>query len=256
MDASTPLINEGALQTPNRQLERHWPSAAAAPNACIYDQPFPWYYQTPMLNTVFMDPNYIECHVETFVGMIPRFCAAEMIADTSKRSFTLLPIPADRRQVISEYCKIEYWESYMYNTKRMSILWKDLHEGLTLRREHARTDSLISALLPICPAPYSITHHNDTFYYRRHSSLGQHSPGNFHGYEDLVCSFRDHTQSFKDRPFPIPTRRSLENTGVEFAFVVVSLAIILIAAYLQKHIRSWSDDLDHPWLHWVEHKSA
>lgn len=88
-----------------------------------------------MLNTVYMDPNYSEYHVEIFRGMAPRFCAAELITDANEQSFTLLPIPAGRSRAIVEYCKIEYWELYLSSIKRWGISWENLQEGMTIRRE-------------------------------------------------------------------------------------------------------------------------
>ena len=142
---------------------------------------------------------------------------------------------------------------------RVGVLWEDLHEGMTMCHEPSRTKPLIPVPSPVCPAPYSITSQGDTLYYRRHPSLEQHPPGDFHGYGDFDRSFQEFqycVRSFRDDPFPISTRRSIDGTGVEFAFVVISLSIILSAVYLQKHIRSWSDDRDHPWSHWIEHKSV
>jgi hypothetical protein len=250
-----------ANQGPSRHLQRLMPPKALVPNICFGIRQLPWYNQSPMLNTVYMDPNYHQYHIKDLTGAAPRFCAAELNVDKNKQSFSLLPIPLlpePMKELIVTLgqCKIEYWESYLYNTKRVGMSWEDLHEGMPTCHKPSRTNPLTSAPSPICPAPYSIASQGDTFYYRRHSSLKQHPPGDFHGYGNFDRSFKDGMRSFLDAPFAIPTRRSINGTGLKFAFCVVLLSIILIAAYLRKHIGSWSDDLDHPWLYWIEHKSA
>lgn len=192
-----------------------------------------------------MRPLYHHRRLEGLIGATPAICAAALEVDINQFFFSLLPIPADETSTISEYCKIEYWESYLYNTKRSGIAWENLYQGVTVRPRNSRANPLTSALVPVCPAPYSIIWQAGKYHYRRHPSLKQHPPGNFHGYGDFDRTFRDHTRSFLDSPYSIPVRRSIDTTGVKVALVVVLLSFILIAAYVRKHIRSWSDDLDH-----------
>lgn len=258
------FIRSSANLSPNRHSLRHRPTKALIRDMYLEVRHLPWYHQSPMLSTIYMDPNYRQCGIKDPLGATPRFCTAQLEVDKSRQSFSLLPVPLlpdlmDELIATFGQCRIEYWESYLYNTKRMGISWEHLHEGMTKCHRPPRANPLTSAPSLVCPAPYSITSQGESFYYRRHQSLKQHPPGDLHGYGNFKRSFQesqDRMGSFRDDPFPIPTRRSLNSTGAEFAFVVISLSIILIAAYLQKLIRSWSDDLDHPWLHWIEHKSA
>lgn len=79
-----------------------------------------------MLTTVYMDPSYHECHIKDFMEGVPRFCAAELKVDKSKRSVSLLPVnllptPVDELIATFGQCNIEYWESYLYNIKQVGI---------------------------------------------------------------------------------------------------------------------------------------
>lgn len=241
IDGSTVPITS---RVSDKQIQSSIQSEAPRPNACTALD-F-WYYQSPTLNTVYMKPLY-HFHRQRFItGATPALCAAALEVDIFQSSFSLLPIPADETATTSEYCKIEYWESYLYNTKQSGITWENLHQGMSVRPRNSRANPLKSALVPpACPAPYSIIWQGVNYHYRRHSSLEQHLPGNFHGYGDFDRSFRDRTRPFLDVPYSIPVQRSIDATGVKFALVVVLLSFILIAAHIRKHTRSPSDDLDH-----------
>lgn len=214
------------------------------PTARTNNRRCPWYYRSPILNTVYMKPIYTHCYPEGFLGGTPRFCAAELSINTSNQTFSLLPIPADASNATAEYCKIEFWESHLYKTKQSGIRWEQLNEGISIRYWVPEVNPLTRRPAAMCPAPYLAVVGNIEFSYRRHPGLYLHVPGDFHGYGDFDRSFHERTWSVLDRSSTTYYKVGKANTSV--ALTVILVSIFLIATYLQKHIRYWSGNSESP----------
>lgn len=188
-----------------------------------------------MLKSVYMKLIYQHCYLEGLLAATPRLCAAELKINKSDRTFPLLPVPADTSNMPSEYCKIECWKLYLYNTKKLGIEWDDLTEGMTIRHWPPRTNSLAKRGFSTCHAPYSIFVQDIILHHRRHPCLHQRVPGDFHRYSDFDRFFLERMLSILNGCSSTKSQHQIGEIDTSIALGAVLLPTPLIFVSTSGH---------------------